>query len=52
MSNYVASQKLWRIIKERGVYYYEIKLPGVVVDRVKIEEPSLSYLKQEGLICS
>ena len=50
MSNYVASQKLWRIIKEREDYYYEIRLAGVTIDRIKIEHPALKYLKKEELI--
>ena len=51
MSNYVASQKLWRIIRQRDAYYYEIRLTGgIVLDRIKIEEPSLSFLKEKGLI--
>lgn len=50
MSNYVASQKLWRIIKEREDYYYEIRLAGVTIDRIKIEYPALKYLKKEELL--
>ena len=51
MSKYHASQKLWRVVKERDEYYYEIRLTGgVLIDRIKIEEPALSYLKQEGII--
>lgn len=47
---YPSSVKLWRVIKERDVYYYEIKLAGEVVDRLKIESPSLEYLQKEGVI--
>ena len=47
---YTASQKLWRVVKEPTGYYYEIKLAGTVVDRIKIEEPTLSYFKSEGLL--
>lgn len=47
---YLSNQKLWRVIKERDEYYYEIKLAGEVVDRLKIESPSLEYLKKEGVI--
>lgn len=50
MSEYQASQKLWRISPTRDGYYYEIKLAGVVIDRIKIEEPTLTFLKQKGLI--
>lgn len=50
MNKYAASQKLWRVIKERDEYYYEIKLSGVVIDRIRVEDPALSYLKQERII--
>ena len=50
MSDYPASQKLWRISRSLDGYYYEIKLAGVVIDRIKIEEPTLTYLKQEKLL--
>ena len=50
MSNYQASQKLWRITHVIDGWYYEIKLAGVVIDRIKIEEPTLTFLKQEGVI--
>lgn len=49
-SNYPSSQKLWRVIKERENYYYEIKLAGVVIDRIRVEEPALSYMKLEGVV--
>lgn len=48
--SYNASQKLWRIIKEPNGYYYEIKLAGIVIDRIRIEEPTLKFLKKEKLI--
>ena len=50
MSKYLANQKLWKIIKEPGAYYYEIRLAGTVIDRIKIEEPALGYFKKEGLL--
>lgn len=50
MSEYPASQKLWRISRSLDGFYYEIKLAGVVIDRIKIEEPTLTYLKQEKLL--
>lgn len=47
---YLANQKLWKIIKEPTGYYYEIKLAGMIIDRVKIDEPALSLLKDEGVV--
>lgn len=44
---YLANQKLWKIIKEPTGYYYEIKLAGMIIDRVKIDEPALTILKDE-----
>lgn len=44
---YLANQKLWKIIREPNGYYYEIKLGGMVIDRVKIDEPALTVLKSE-----
>ena len=48
--NYLSNQKLWRIVKEPHGYYYEIKLAGMVIDRIKIEEPALTTMFKEGLI--
>lgn len=48
--SYPASQKLWRVVKEPTGYYYEIKLAGMVIDRIKIEYPTLAVLKKEGVI--
>lgn len=50
MSKYTSSQKLWRVVKERNNYYYEIRLAGVTIDRIKIEYGSYKYLKNEGVI--
>ena len=50
MSNYTAAQKLWRITKERDNFYYEIKLHGEIIDRIRIEEPALKFLKDKGLV--
>lgn len=50
VNSYTSSQKLWKVIKERGEYYYEVKLAGEVIDRIRIEEPTLSILKDMGLI--
>lgn len=47
---YLANQKLWKIIKEPNGYYYEIKLAGTIIDRIKIEYPALGVLKREELI--
>lgn len=47
---YLANQKLWKIIREPNGYYYEIKLAGMVIDRVKVEEPARSLLKREEVI--
>lgn len=48
--SYLSNQKLWKIVKERGEYYYEVKLAGEIIDRIRIEEPTLSILKDVGLI--
>lgn len=45
-----ACQKLWRITKQTDGYYYEIKLKGVVIDRVRIDYPAIAILKKEELI--
>lgn len=50
MSKYMANQKLWKITKEPTGYYYEIKLAGTVVDRIRVEYPALGVLKKEGVI--
>ena len=50
MTRYTSSQKLWRIIKEPTGYFYEIKLHGIVIDRIKVEEPALSSLKEINVI--
>lgn len=47
---YKSNQKLWKIIKQPNGYYYEIKLAGVVIDRIKIDYPALATLKKENLI--
>lgn len=48
--NYLSNQKLWKIVKQPDGYYYEIKLAGMVIDRLKIDYPALGTLKNEGLI--
>lgn len=50
MSTYNSSQKLWRVTKERDDYYYEIRLAGVTIDRIKIEYPTLKFLKEKEVI--
>lgn len=50
MKNYPSSQKLWRIVKDVNGYYYEIKLAGMVVDRVRVEHPAIAVFKKEGVI--
>lgn len=50
MSKPHASQMLWKTTKYLTGYYYEIKLKGVVIDRLPINEPTLQYLKNEGII--
>lgn len=47
---YLSNQKLWRVIKEPDGYYYEIKLKGMVIDRIKVEYPALATLKKEEVI--
>ena len=47
---YKSNQKLWRIIKQPDGYYYEIKLDGVIIDRLRVEYPALATLKKEGVI--
>lgn len=47
---YLANQKLWKIIKEPTGYYYEIKLAGVIIDRIRVEYPTLDELKKKGVI--
>lgn len=50
MSKYLANQKLWKVIKEPSGYYFEIRLAGMIIDRIKIEEPTLSILIKEGVL--
>lgn len=50
LSKYPSSQKLWRVVKEPNGYYYEIKLKGMVIDRIKVDYPALATLKKEEVI--
>lgn len=47
---YPSSQKLWRVSKEIDGYFYEIKLAGTVISRIKIPEDTLAVLKSSGII--
>lgn len=47
---YLSNQKLWKVVKQPNGYYYEIKLAGMVIDRIKIEYPAISLLKKEEII--
>lgn len=50
MSRYLSNQKLWRVVKEPDGYYYEIKLAGMIIDRIRVEYPALATLKKEEVI--
>ena len=50
MSKYPSSQKLWRVVHEPTGYYFEIKLAGMVIDRLPINEPVVKILKKEEVI--
>lgn len=39
-SDFLSSQKLWRLIKEPDGYYYEIRLAGMTIDKFKVPEDS------------
>ena len=47
---YASSQKLWRVVREPDGYYYEIRLKGMVIDRLPVKGASETYLKCEGVI--
>lgn len=50
MSKWLSNQKLWKVVKEPSGYYYEIKLGGMVIDRIKVEHPAIAVLKKEEVI--
>ena len=50
MHKYTSSQKLWRVVRQPDGWYYEIKLKGVVIDRIKVEYPALNILKKEEIV--
>ena len=41
---YLSNQKLWKIIVQPDGYYYEIRLAGTVLQRVKVDPKVLEYL--------
>lgn len=43
-----SSKKLWKIIRQPEGYYYEIRMDGVILDRIRVEEPALNILKNKG----
>lgn len=45
-----ANQKLWKVTKDIDGYYYEIRAKGMVIDRIKINEPALTYLVKNKAI--
>lgn len=45
-----SSRKLWRITKSYGEYYFEIKYDGEVIDRIRIEQPAITFLESHGEI--
>ena len=47
---YLANQKLWRVVRQYDGYYYELKLAGTVLTRIKIDDSMLEVLKNEGII--
>ena len=50
IAKYPSNQRLWRIVKQPDGFYYEIKLAGTVIDRLRIDYPALGTLKNEGII--
>ena len=47
---YKSNQMLWRVSHALDGYWYEIKLDGVVIDRVPVKKESLLYFQEEGVI--
>lgn len=45
-----ANQKLWKVVREPQGYFYEIKLAGMVIERIPVEYPALNVLKANGVI--
>ena len=50
MSNYKSAEKLWRLVNERNVYYYEIKLKGMVIDRIPVSQDAFILLRDKGVL--
>lgn len=48
--SYLSNQKLWKVIREPSGYYYEIKLAGMVIDRIMIDPEKVEVLMKEGVI--
>lgn len=51
MSKYQTNQRLWKIIREVDGYYYEIRLAGVVIDRIKLDEKAFERLQKMESVC-
>lgn len=47
---YLSNQKLWKVVKEPTGYFYEIKLKGIIIDRIKISPAVIKIMKAEGLL--
>lgn len=47
---YLSNQKLWKVVKEPTGYYYEIRLKGMIIDRIKISPAVIRIMKTEGLL--
>lgn len=47
---YLSNQKLWKVIREPTGYYYEIKLAGMVIDRIEIGVEAICNLMDAGVI--
>ena len=50
MKQYKPCQRLWKIARDPEGYYYEIKLGGIVIDRIRVEQPALGVLERSGEI--
>lgn len=36
MEKFLSNQKLWKIVREPDGYYYEIRVKGTIIDRIKV----------------
>lgn len=50
MQRYKSNQKLWKVVREVDGYYYEIKLAGMVIDRIKISDNVINIMQSENLL--